>query len=37
MNSNAITPKTGLRKFGFIPNMDYKLNELSALSDNHLS
>ena len=37
MNSNAITPKTGLRKFGFISNMDYKLNELSALSDNHPS
>ena len=31
MNSNATTTKTGLKKFGFIPQMDYKLSELSAL------
>ena len=31
MKSNATTAKKGLMKFGFIPNMDYKLEELSAL------
>lgn len=31
MKSNAIIEKKGLMKFGFIPNMDYKLEELSAL------
>ena len=37
MNSNATTTKTGLRKFGFIPQMDYKLSELSSLSSEHPS
>lgn len=31
MKSNATTEKKGLTKFGFIPNMDYKLEELCAL------
>ena len=35
MNGNAITPKTGLRQFGFIPDMDYKLSELSSLCKGH--
>ena len=37
MNGNATTPKTGLRQFGFIPNMDYKLSELSSLCEGHPS
>lgn len=37
MNSNATTSKTGLKKFGFIPQMDYRLNELSALCNDHPS
>lgn len=31
MKSNATTEKKGLMKFGFIPNKDYKLEELSCL------
>ena len=31
MKSNETAPKKGLKKFGFIPNMDYRLAELSAL------
>lgn len=31
MKCNETAPKNGLKRFGFIPNMDYKLAELSAL------
>lgn len=31
MKSNETTQKNGLLKFGFIPNMDYRLTELSSL------